>query len=137
MVAGRLFANVYRWEKVLVSDNNYSEVLAPTSFGIAAQLLCCDDADCCLRSASLRHKSGDNQKHDGSGEEAIGLGAEEGEEASADVEGSGASVKGIAFESRIVKHIGQEEMQGDMGEEWKMEVVAVVRGTQQAVDSRA
>ena len=57
--------------KVLVSDNNYSEVPIPISFGIAAQLLCCDDADYCLRPASLRHKSGDNQRHDGSGEGAI------------------------------------------------------------------
>jgi len=54
---------------------------------------------------------------------------EEGEEASADVEGNGASVKGIEFVSRIVKRIGQEEMQGDMAEEWKVAVVAVVRHT--------
>jgi hypothetical protein len=78
----------------------------------------------------LPHTSDDIQRHDESGEGATGLGEEEVEEASADVQGNEASVKGIDFVSRIVRCIvGQEEMQGDMGEEWKMAVVEVVRHT--------
>lgn len=117
MGVGRLLAKVYRRVKVLSSHNNCSEVRVPISFGIAVQLLYCDDADYCLQPASLPRKSDDIQRHDGSGEGASGLRAEEVEEASADVEGNEVNVKGIDFVSRIVRCIGQEEMQGDMGEE--------------------
>lgn len=127
MGVGRLFANVFRQVKVLSSDNNCSEFRVPNSFGIAVQPLCCDDADYCLRPASLPHESDDDQRHDESGE-GSGLGVEQAEEGCAAVEGNEASGKGIDFVSRIVC-IGQEVMQGDMGEEWKMAVVVVARHT--------
>ena len=129
MGVGRSLANVYRRVKVLFSNNNYSEVQVPISFGIVVQLLCCDDADYCLRPASLPRKSDDIQRHDGNGEGATGLEEEEVEEASADVEGNEASVKGIDFVNHIVRCIGQEEMQGDMEEVWKMAAVEVARQT--------
>lgn len=129
MGVGRLLANAHRLVKVLSSDNNCSEIRVPILFGIAVQLLCCDDADYCLRPANLLRKSDDIQRHDGSGEGATGLEVAEVEEASADVEGNETSVKGIDFVSHIVRCIGQEEMQGDMGEVWKMAAVEVARHT--------
>jgi hypothetical protein len=126
---GRSLANVYRRVRVLFLDSNCPGVRVPISFEIAVQLLCCDDADYCLQPASLPRRSDDIQRHDGSGEGATGLEVEEVEEASADVEGNEKRVKGIDFVSHIVRCIGQEEMQGDMGEVWKRAAAEVARHT--------
>lgn len=88
---------------------------------VVVQLLCCGDADYCLRPASSLHTDDGIQRHGESDEEATALGTDEAEE-------SEVSAKSIDFVSCIVRRVGQEETQ-DMGEGWKMVAAGVARYT--------